>query len=261
MKYFEKAFRLSPAIIVVCFFLTCSPAHAAVAVVTSGTAGCEGTVNCTAGDTTITFPADVSGASNFLMVAIATQGNGAPLISSVTYNGVTLTLGTTSVKFFDNRIDMWYMATSSVGTKNVVITAAAAEAMIMSVATAFSGVNASTPIRGFASNGSASGDIASVNIASATNDLVVDMVCDGSNVDSSSQTTYAILLGNGGHGCYNIGASTQAGASNVTMTWSVPGGGDTWAQVAASLEPATGTAVRYIRLRGGVRLRGGIRLL
>ena len=262
MKYFEKTFRLSPAIIVVCFFLTCSPAHAAVAVVASSTAGCEGTVNCTAGDTTLTFPADVNGASNFLLVAIATQGfAGTPLISSVMYNGVALTFGTTSLKSFDTRVGMWYMATSSVGTKNVVITAAGAEAMIMSVATAFSGVNASTPIRGFASNDSPGSGTASVSISSATNDLVVDMVCDGTSVDSSSQTAYAGMTGNSGHSCYNVGASTQAGAASVTMTWAVgSGSGDTWSQVAASLEP-TSTAVRYIRLRGGVRLLGGIRLL
>ncbi|MCA9061772.1 MAG: DUF4347 domain-containing protein, partial [Planctomycetaceae bacterium] len=153
-----------------------------------------------------------SGTDRVLYVQIAIDGLGAG-VNSVTYGGVALTQvgrGTGN-----HAVEIWRLIAPSVGTANVVIsfggtTAAAAGAMTLN------GVDQSTPNGTFVS-ASGTSTTASVNVSSATGDLVIDVQywqgittsTDGGGQSDNWRNSNATMLG----------VSTQeAGASTVTMS-------------------------------------------
>ncbi len=155
-----------------------------------------GQLQCTGtGNVTLTFTASVSSSANFLIVSVANASpNELNTIGSVKFNGVALTRATTTISApsggQDNE-DIWYIATSGVSSKNVVIKLSGSENgngySLDGVATSFINVNTATPFRGFASQ-SGNSTSPSVTIASAANDLVFDTACSGSGLMSSGQT-------------------------------------------------------------------------
>ena len=161
--------------------------------------------------------------------------------------------------------DMWYIATSGVSSKNVVVTLSASENTsyynLDGAATSFINVNTAAPFRGFASQ-SGNGTSPSVTIASAANDLVFDTACNGTAFTSSGQTNNWMTNYTQFTACGAAAVSTKVGASSVTMSWVTSS--DYWTDLAASLEPMpTGVPLtrRVIRLLGGLHLLGGVRLL
>ena len=111
---------------------------------------------------------------------------------------------------------------------------------VVSVATAFTGVNQSTPIRGSSLSVVDSGGSISNTVPSAVGDMVWDAVCAGTSVDSTTENLLAIDNVSNNTSCDNIGASTKSGAASVTMNWTVNTSHNTDDAVdfAASIEPA-----------------------
>src|SRR3989344_1612237 len=185
-----------------------------------------------------------SGTNMILLVGVEQSSNTSdgtpPVVSSVTYNGVNLTQ-ITSRNFSAapaTREDLWYLTNPSSGLHNIVVTTASGiSKTLIAAGISFSGVDQSSPIRGTA--GSAGNGIsASVTIPSVAGDMVVDLVCNGNSIISSSQTQKLIKNVNTSVECNNIGISTAPGSGSVTMSWSV--GSDYWLDLAASLKPASG---------------------
>lgn len=82
---------------------------------------------CTGASSNIlSYPASVSSGADFLVVGVissAVDVNPTPTVASVTYNGVAMTQGTTTLDASAvSREDIWYMATSSASSNNVVVT-------------------------------------------------------------------------------------------------------------------------------------------
>ncbi len=166
---------------------------------------------------------------------------------------------------------MWYIATSGVSSKNVVITLSGSESSVGNytldgAATSFINVNTAAPFRGFASkSGGNDGTSPSVTITSAVNDLVFDAACNGTAFTSSGQTNNWMTNYTQATACGAAAVSTEVGASSVTMSWVTSN--DWWTDLAASLEPTPPAvttvplAGRVIRLLGGLHLLGGVRLL
>lgn len=110
--------------------------------------------------------------------------------------------------------------------------------------TSYNGVHQTTPTTGFASNNGTS-TTPTVDVTSATGQLVLDAM-DATNIISSvggGQTSeYLDTTG----GSDRFGASREAGAGTVTMSWTI--GSASWATLAFALqEPAGGGGSSILR--------------
>ncbi|MDQ3195170.1 MAG: hypothetical protein M3Q32_02020 [Pseudomonadota bacterium] len=174
------------------------------------------------------------------------------VISSVTYGGTTLTnIGNTAGSSNTMRISLWRLVNPAVGTANVVVTPSINNIKYVAGAVSYFGVDQTTPLGSFAAATGGSGT-PTVNVSSAANDLVVDVVAVGdallgnSIAPGAGQTqryniNTATILGGG-----MIGAgSTEPGAATVTMSWTQNGSlNGRWAIGAVALKPAPPTITK-----------------
>lgn len=102
--------------------------------------------------TTHTFSHTITTAENRILVVMFSNENAAA-VTSVTYNGVSLTAGGANVGFL-HRIDTWYLLSPDSGTHNVVITYTAITTASLASAMSFSGVlGIVTPVVGISTAG------------------------------------------------------------------------------------------------------------
>jgi len=166
----------------------------------------------------ITVSHTTSGTDRLMLVGISAQGT-APVVSGVTYGGVTLSL----VGSYGSGtwIAFWiYKLLAPVSqTANVVVSFSSSPNYggVVSVMT-FTGVDQNNPLGTFVSaNGY--GTTASVTVSSATDELVFDtMDSPSSPTVGADQTQRWNLSGYGGQ--YGAG-STEPGAASVTMSWTI----------------------------------------
>ncbi len=200
-----------------------------LAITANGTASSTQTTNATS----LTWSHTVaSGTDRLLVVELAIDGLGAG-VSSVTYGGVAMTQigrGTGN-----HAVEIWGLVNPTVGTANIVVSFGGTTAAAGG-ATSFNGVNQSTPFGTFVS-ATGTGTAASVTVASATGDLVIDAQywkLNTANVNGAGQTTQwsqanASMLG---------GSTTETGAASVTMSGSSASSSQ-WEIGAVSIKAAT----------------------
>ena len=192
----------------------------------------------TTGVDSFTISHTTTGTYRLMLVGISHNPNNNEIVSSVTYNGTALTLVGTATWSNDARAEIWQLVAPDTGTHDVVITfsenmSAGAVAGVMT----FTEVNQTTPLGTFASANGLSAGPATVNVSSATNELVFDTVacetCTSLTV-GGGQTEYWNLSQNDTH---VMGAgSTEPGAATVTMSWTL-GSSDYWAIGAVPIKP------------------------
>ncbi|HJY77841.1 MAG TPA: DUF4347 domain-containing protein, partial [Burkholderiales bacterium] len=181
-----------------------------------------------------------SGTDAFLLVSVATV-EGATNVASVTYGGTALTkIGGITEATGKVSTELWGLTAPAAGTADVVVTLAGAASMSAG-ATTFFGVDQATPYANtaFAQGG---GGAASVTVASAPGELVVDSVVSHAistfNTGAGQTVLWSELLGNTPKDPFNA-SSTEAGAASVTMSWTKTGTGvGHWASAALSLRAA-----------------------
>jgi hypothetical protein len=188
---------------------------------------------------TFTISHATSGTDRLMLVGVSFDPNNGEVVSSVTYNGTSLSFVGSATYSNDARVEIWQLVAPDTGTHDVVITfdkklSYGAVAGVMT----FTGVNQSTPLGTFAgANGSPPGFLATVNVSSATNELVFDTVsCETCNslTVGAGQTEYWNLSQ---AEYYAMGAgSTEPGAATVTMSWTL-GSEDYWAIGAVPIKP------------------------
>jgi hypothetical protein len=187
---------------------------------------------------TFTVSHATSGTNRLMLVGISLDPSNDETVSSITYNGTPLTYVGSATYSNDARAEIWQLVAPDTGTHDVVITfdknlVYGAVAGVMT----FTNVNQSTPLGTFAgANGSSAGP-ATVDVSSATNELVFDTVscetCTTLTV-GAGQTEYWNLSQSG---LYAMGAgSTEPGAVTVTMSWTL-GSADYWAIGAVPIKP------------------------
>lgn len=94
-----------------------------------------------------------------------------------------------------------------------------------------------------ADDGGVGGSPATVNVTSASGELVIDGVyAKHSTGDMTAGQTQQWQFPGDGTGQETLGQQTAAGAASVTMSWTLPGLTDTWAILAMALNPATAPA-------------------
>ena len=176
-----------------------------------------------------------AGTNRVLVVQVATEGD--EVVSGVTFDGVALTQ-----EIFEagsgRRSSLWYLINPTVTTANIVVTLASSADVGM-IASSWEDVHQTTPFR--ASAGASGTGNPSVVVSSAVGDLVIDSFDQddtSTGTPGSGQTQLAQFEVTGD---FQMGSSTEAGASpNVTMDWT-GFGSDDFSQVAGSLQPPAGT--------------------
>ncbi|QSB00441.1 DUF4347 domain-containing protein [Methylomonas sp. EFPC1] len=204
----------------------------------------NGTVTSTSSTSTnqLTWSHTVSaGFDRVLFVEIAID-DGSAGVNSVKYGTADLTrVGRTAA---NHAVEIWALVNPTEGTDNVVIsftgnTEAAAGA------STFNGVNQSTPYGTYAGNTGTTGLLGgsgTVNVASATGDLVIDVQywkaisADTTGTGQTSQWSSSPLLSTA-----KAGSSVAEGASSVTMSGSALLAAD-WSIGAVSIKASINTA-------------------
>jgi uncharacterized repeat protein (TIGR01451 family) len=180
-------------------------------------------------DITTTLAHTTTAATNrILLVSLHMNRNVAPatVATSVTYGGQPLTFLTARNDASNMiRVEVWYLLAPPSGTNNVVLTVGGlgpadhADAVVS--ATTFSNVDQVAPT--FASN-SGTGDPATVAIASATNDVIVDFIGARENVNLTPDFQTQGFNTSTGNNPSDLRASSSGRAAatpTTTMSWNV----------------------------------------
>ncbi|WP_145391305.1 cadherin-like domain-containing protein [Stieleria neptunia] len=175
-----------------------------------------------------------SGSDRLMLVGVSINLAGADQVSSITYNGDSLSLVGTRVDG-DARVEIWSLVAPDVGTYNVDINLTGTSDGNTAGVMTFTGVDKFNPLGTFAS-GSGVGGSGSVTVSSATDDLVFAAIAvdDSTNYDlvpGAGQTEAWDLIGGPD---INGGGSTEAGAASVVMDWTWSGS-DNWAAAGVSI--------------------------
>ncbi|MCH8247650.1 MAG: VCBS repeat-containing protein, partial [Bacteroidetes bacterium] len=178
-----------------------------------------------------TFSHTTSGNYRLMLVGVSIHGTG--IVSSVTYNGVSLTNVGVQANGSSARTEIWRLVAPATGTHNVVVTfASMTEDASLGIIT-FTGVHQTTPLGTFAST-SGSSTSASVNVSSATGELVFDhiAVINATVTVGSGQVQRWNVMGSEARAA----GSTEPGATTTTMSWS-RGTSGPWSIGAVSIKP------------------------
>ncbi len=179
-----------------------------------------------------------SGPDRVLVVGVSNSSN--TQVRRIRYGGVALTEIVSRAGGGGNtRASLWILVAPLSGTADVVVTLSGPED-IAAGAVSFTGVEQGTPVGGSAS-ARGTGTLASVTIASAPEEVVVDAVAARGNALSivpggGQAPLWTIGTGTGGNNVIG-GGSTQPGAASVTMSWTLAAS-QSWAIGAARLRPA-----------------------
>ncbi len=203
----------------------CAGPGIAVDTVTSGT----GT------SSPITVSHTTLGTNRLMLVGISgAVSSGTVAVSGVTYGGVALSLVGTATAAAYQKTWIYQLVAPATGTANVVVTFSTAPntGAVVGVMT-FTGVDQSVPLGTFAgANGTSAAP--SVNVSSASGELVFDTVNHYWPLTVGANQTQRW---NTGSGSIYGGGSSEPGAATVTMSWTASGS-DTWAIGAVPIKPA-----------------------
>lgn len=188
-----------------------------------------------------TFSHTCSGSNRLLIVDVCNdEDSSAVTVSSVTYNGVALTQRITVNRSNSIRASIWYLIAPATGANNVVVTLASSQEFV-AAARSYTGVSQTTPL-GTAASANATSTAPSVNVSSAADELVHDVV------DVIGSNTYTIGAGqterwtktassSGVVDVVNARGSTEVGAATTTMSWTLALS-DLWVIAAVPIKPS-----------------------
>ena len=186
--------------------------------------------------------------NNRLMLVMVTTGFASgtlPSVSGITYGGQNLSLVNGISNGSTVRSEIWKLVNPPSGSSNAVISLSSTNPVTATVIT-YTGVDQTTPLGTSVTGGSGKGNAFSLNVASATNDLVVDSFAvdgDGTNTaPTPSVGSGQTLLENMKPAIYlNGSVSSKLGAASTTnMSWSWTGPKQQPAGVAVAIKPASG---------------------
>jgi hypothetical protein len=191
----------------------------------------------------------VSGSNRILIVGVGIRksSGSASSVSSITYNGVSLTKinHVQDSAGAGSRTELWYLLNPDTGTHYVNVTMGAAKPFAAG-AISFKGVHQASPLGSEAAS-TGSGTTASVSVSSSIGELVVDAVTSADDTlpiptltAGSGQTGHWSEELNSGSGHLGrTGGSQEAGAASVTMSWSISESRP-WTIIAVPLKPPAG---------------------
>lgn len=159
-----------------------------------------------------------AGSNRVLVLLIGIDDTGGSL-STVTYNGVGLTQHASAGGASPGRRNfVYYLIDPPTGANTVVVTWTG-DAEILAFAASFSGAHQTTPL-GTAASATATSTAPSIEVASGTDDLVIDLVHttgDPGLTEGGGQTQREVESNQ----FSAIGVSTGSGVGSVTMSWTL----------------------------------------
>lgn len=188
----------------------------------------------------------VSGADPALVCKVSYKSNSAGVVTGITFNGTENFVKLTEDKNGNAVAELWYLASPTVTTADVVISHSSAVRCVGSVST-YSGVDGTNPFRA-AANAIANGTSANptVDVVALSGEMAVDVVCNvsaGPFAATASQTQRHNDAATGG-GTDTRGAGQEKASTGATesMTWTIAA--ENWAMAAGALqEPAASVEV------------------
>ncbi|WP_182867604.1 DUF4347 domain-containing protein [Rhodopirellula sp. JC639] len=199
---------------------------------TTGTAG--------TGATSTSFAHATAGTDRLMLVGISFGQDMGDSVSSVTYNGVGLTLVGTQEHAdpSKSRVEIWSLVAPDLGPHNIVVnfSGTSHQGATVGVMT-FTDVDQTTPVGTFTGDQGTSGT-PSVTVSSTSNDLVFGVVGVDDNSDwdftpGSGQTEHWDLFSSQANGS----GTTEDGAASVVTSWTY-GASTPWAAGAVSIKAA-----------------------
>jgi hypothetical protein len=187
-----------------------------------------------------------TGFDRYLLVSVSSRSANP---TACTFGGVAMTLLHSQTGMFA-REHVYGLVNPPQGSSTVAVTMVAGEYVIGVVS--FNGVHQTAPI-GTAVSGNGNNTAPTINVTSATGELVADNVCVRGDTGQSltvgaSQTQYWNRASDGsgqGTGTCWGGGSTEPGAATTTMSWTAAIS-QRWAIGAVPLKPASPRMLRLI---------------
>jgi uncharacterized repeat protein (TIGR01451 family) len=184
-----------------------------------------------------------AGANRILIVGLSLR-DGNVAATGVTYGGQALTrVGFINSVGNQNRTEMWRLIAPPVGTASVAVTLNQSK-QIVGGSISLTGVDQTTPLGTFVS-ATAQSTTASVAVASATGELVLDTMTANGDANSTGIAAgsgqaeqWNIFSGAGNASSARGGGSTKPGAASVTMSWTL-GVSKPWSIGAVALKPVS----------------------
>lgn len=161
-------------------------------------------------------------------------------VTSVTYNGVALTIQT-SVLRNGMRTTFAWLANPSLGTNNVVVTLSGSADMYCGAVT-YNGVNTGAPFGTFVT-ATGKSSTPSITVASAAGELAVDIlgtIAANPTVGAGQTQRYETT----GTSTYNSGSS-EAGAASVIMSYTLSANED-WGIIGVSIKPLSALPIELL---------------
>lgn len=184
-----------------------------------------------------------SGSDRLLVVGVSIRG--AVTVTGITYAAVALTKIRHDAPGGDVRSELWYLVAPATGANNVVVTMSGDQSFA-AIAQTYTGVHQTVP-KGTDVGSTGSGTAVTVDVTSATGELVIDVVTrqasGGTFTEGASQTkrqTHTTQPGGS--------MSEEAGAATVTMSWTISS--EDYAQCAVPFKPAGALVSTYMTLTG-----------
>jgi uncharacterized repeat protein (TIGR01451 family) len=197
---------------------------------------------------TVTLVHTSTGTNLVLVVSVSINitNNTAATVTGVTYNGTALTsAGAHNDAGNTRRVEMWSLIAPAIGAHNVVVTLSLPGGTgtlgVVVGAITLTGADQTSPLRPFVSADGAAGAVASLNVPSGLNEMVIDTLATGGdqtitfgpsqtaqwNLQSLTSLANPDVRGTG---------STRAGAPNVPMSETLSGTSN-WSVGALSVKP------------------------
>lgn len=173
--------------------------------------------------TTINWSHTCTGSNLLLVVGVGVGStNDASVTTTVKYNNVSMT---SAGKMHSNNgtngyVELFYLVNPTTGANTAVVTSNTSVTSLEGGSISFTGVDQTTPVSN-ATTAAGSGTTPTVNVSSATGNMVVDAVVNGSPIASSSQTNRWLNNWSNSSAAGNAAQSTAAGAASVTMSYTV----------------------------------------
>lgn len=208
-------------------------------------------------DTPFTEPFTIGAAGSDRILLVTAYFAGAQAPTSVTYAGIAMTQYASKTIGGAQACDiyLYYLLGPPVGTADIVLNFSGGSDQVGLVATSYTGVDQASPFIGAAQTTSATGSAAalSINVASQINDLAVaHYVCvslgSGSGIlavgagETARINDDSVVSG----GSVGFGASDEAGASSVAMSWD-PTNTEDHGMICVSLRRSTASSKRAVR--------------
>lgn len=190
---------------------------------------------------TLTWSHTCSGTNRLLIVSVSIGGT--QTVSGITYSGVALTLvsGGTATNG-SSHVEKWYLIGPATGANDVVVTFSTS-ANAVSGAISYSGASQTTPL-GTAASATGGTTVATVDVSSATSEIVEDAMCafdalgaPTATVGASQTERWNASAGPTGGDTRGCG-STETGAATTTMSWTLSAV-TPWAIVAVPVKAAS----------------------